>query len=90
MLSNEDDPPITPEYLAELFCELDSNQQADFFEKCGEIERSWNHQSDPDNVLQDQWFSIGVELLSRGMNSPGANVVTRIAASILREKNHNL
>ena len=51
---------ITPDFVAELFMNMDSGQQAEFFTRCHAIQREWRDQAKPGQFCMPemQWFDV--------------------------------
>jgi hypothetical protein len=78
----------TPAELAEAFCNMDSEAQADFFAECERISLSWRpqaRQERPQSMCMGawwQWNQVGSECLKRGIDTPGARVLATLAAPL--------
>lgn len=51
---------ITPDFVAELFMNMDSQQQAEFFQHCHRIQREWREQRKPGEFSRPemQWYFV--------------------------------
>lgn len=50
---------VTIEKLAEIFCGMDDEQQAQFFIECTKLAGNWKH---PAHSQDQQWWSVGKHL----------------------------
>ncbi len=73
------DVKLTPEQIAEAWCDLDDEGQAQFFIECARIAAKWR----PDSNFQ-QWFSIGRHLRDCECSTEEARGMVRdIAAPLM-------
>jgi hypothetical protein len=72
---------LTPEELAEAFCEMDDDSQAKFFVECARIERSWDRAGS--FMYVDQWREVGKHLRECACSTEDAReMVRRLADGI--------
>jgi hypothetical protein len=77
----------SPKELAEAFCDLGSNEQAEFFAHCHTIHERWTKQWEEGGrktfyCSGMQWYHIGATARDLGMYSPAAEVIMDIAAPL--------
>lgn len=71
---------VTPRLLAELFCGMDDEQQAQFFIDASAVARRWN------NVADWQWFTVGRHLKTCACSTEDARDMVLSIADGLAEK----
>lgn len=78
----------TPQELARAFCNLGSNEQAEFFAECERVSLTWTEQARqkvPPRLCLGawwQWQQVGSECLRRGLDAPAARVLATMAAPL--------
>lgn len=73
------DATLTPDILAQAFCEMNDEAQAQFFIEVANIAATWKSEFGPGQ----QWFMVGRHLRDCGCSNEAARqVVTAIAEGI--------
>ena len=78
---------VTPQLAAEMFCALDDNGQAEFFEECAKIHDRWQaeHDAKPEHqrgFFSSQWYAIGAKLKSKGTEHIASQTLMDMAAPL--------
>jgi hypothetical protein len=68
---------LTPRMLAEAFCDMDDEQQAEFFAHCKEISSGW------EGVGGIYWQALGI-VKKMPVGTPGAEFLMDLAAPYYR------
>jgi hypothetical protein len=73
------DVPLTVELLAQAFCAMNDEQQAQFFIDCAKIACEWHHHA------SQQWYLVGRHLRTCACSTPEAReMLEQIVAGMQR------